>query len=123
MNAKKLIAAAAILAVTGSVFAQGQSEFIDYVNVPSTKTRAEVKAELAQDRAPRGAEFFDYTNVASTKSRADVHAELSKAYDEGVLNKAPEFFDYVNIASTRTRAEVRDEALQAARQAHNSVGG
>ena len=48
MNAKQLIAAAAILAAAGSAFAQ-QTEFVAAdAGFVSTKTRAEVRAELNQ---------------------------------------------------------------------------
>jgi hypothetical protein len=47
MNAKKLIAAFAAFAAAGSVFAQ-TGEFIEQPKAVSTKTRAEVRAELEQ---------------------------------------------------------------------------
>jgi Domain of unknown function (DUF4148) len=48
MRAKQLIATVAMIAATGSVFAQ-QGEWIDpTTGYKSTKTRAEVKAELKQ---------------------------------------------------------------------------
>jgi len=48
MNAKQLIGAAAILAAAGSAFAQ-QTEFVaPDAGFVSTKTRAEVRAELNQ---------------------------------------------------------------------------
>ena len=50
MNAKNLIAAVAVFAVTGSAFAVGSDETIHYNDVKSTKTRAEVMAELRQSQ-------------------------------------------------------------------------
>jgi hypothetical protein len=51
MNAKKLIAAVVVFAAAGSVFAQ-QTEFVaPDANFVSTKTRAEVLAELEQAQA------------------------------------------------------------------------
>jgi hypothetical protein len=86
MNAKKLIAAVAVFAATGSVFAQGSSEFVEFVNVPSTKTRAEVKAELAQAQAQgqvARSEYVEFTNVASSRSRDAVRNEALQAKKSG----------------------------------------
>ncbi|OWW20556.1 DUF4148 domain-containing protein [Noviherbaspirillum denitrificans] len=78
MNAKQIVAAFAILAATGSAFAAGNSEFVEFTNVPSTKTRAEVRAELAQAREQQVAgssEFVEFTPVASTRTREEVRRE------------------------------------------------
>lgn len=51
MNTKTLITAVALTAAfgfTGSAFAIGSDDTIHYQNVESTKSRAEVQAELAQ---------------------------------------------------------------------------
>jgi len=48
MNAKKLIAAVAVFAAANSALA---AEWVEFPSVPSTKTRAEVMAELKQARA------------------------------------------------------------------------
>ena len=47
MNINKTFAVAALLAVSGSVFANDLLPFTELDNFKSTKTRAEVKAELA----------------------------------------------------------------------------
>jgi hypothetical protein len=120
MNAKNIIAAA-VFAITGSAFAQGNSEFVEFTNVASTKSRAEVKAELAHAAATP--EFVEYANVASTKPRARVVAETRTAYDQGMLGRAPEFVEHVNVASSRSRAEVREEVLQAATPSRSAIGG
>ncbi|HYD63248.1 MAG TPA: DUF4148 domain-containing protein [Noviherbaspirillum sp.] len=121
MNAKNLIAAAAIFAATGSAFAQGNSEFVEFTDFVSTKTRAEVKAEIQQ--AATTPEFVEFTNVASTTPRSRVVAELRAAQDHTTVGSAPEFVEHVNVASTRTRAEVRDEMLHAAKPARVNIDG
>ncbi len=121
MNAKNLIAAAAIFAATGSAFAQGNSEFVEFTDFVSTKTRAEVKAEITQ--AAYTPEFVEFTHVASTKPRAHVIAELRAAQDHATVGSAPEFVEHVNVASTRTRAEVREEIMQASKPARANIDG
>lgn len=80
MNAKHLIAAVAVLAATGSAIAQ------EYVapdaNFVSTKSRAEVVAELRQARADGSLDVSEYgypvVQASSTlKSRDEVRAELA----------------------------------------------
>lgn len=78
MNAKQLIAAVAVFAATAPVFA---AEWVDFSNVVSTKTRAEVVTELKQAQA-NGAlaaaqsEYVVFTPAADTaRSRAEVRAE------------------------------------------------
>lgn len=79
MNAKHLIAAVAVLASAGSVLAQ------DYVppdaGFSSTKTRAEVIAELHQARADGSLNYSDHSYPVlkaetSRKTREQVQAEL-----------------------------------------------
>ena len=48
MNAKQLIAAVAVFAAAGSVFAADVTPFAEQENFVSTKTRAEVRAEVLQ---------------------------------------------------------------------------
>ena len=119
MNVKNLIAAVSILAATGSAFAQGNSEFVEFINVPSTKTRAEVQAELAQ--ATRTPEFVEHTNVASVAPRTTVAKRTT--YDESLLNHGPEFVEPLHVASNKSRAEVREEVVQAAKAARTTNGG
>jgi len=82
MNAKKLIAAVAVFAATGSAFA---SEWVDFSDFRSTKTRAEVVAELkqaqGQGQLAGNSEFVEFKNtaVASGKSRDEVRREAVAA--------------------------------------------
>jgi hypothetical protein len=80
MNAKNLIAAVTVLAAASSAFAAGNPEFVEFTNVQSTKTRAEVRAELAQ--ATKTPEFVEFTNVASNKTRDEVRQEALQASRE-----------------------------------------
>lgn len=62
-------------------------------------------------------EATQFTDMPSTHSRAEVKAELARAQASGELNTATELygsFDPV-VAGERSRAEVRAEARQAAR--------
>ncbi|WP_151632510.1 DUF4148 domain-containing protein [Noviherbaspirillum aerium] len=118
MNAKKLIAAVAVFAAANSAFA---SEWVDFSGFKSTKTRAEVIAEMNQGNASRqlagNSEFVEFKSapVASGKTRAEVRAELDKAYADGQLanNGSSEFVEFTNVASSKTRDQVRQEALAA----------
>ena len=82
MNAKQLIATVAVFAATTPVFA---SEYVDFSKFVSTKTRAEVVAELKQAQADgtlaaARSEYVVSTPVAGTpRSRADVRAEAIAA--------------------------------------------
>ncbi|WP_076591360.1 DUF4148 domain-containing protein [Herminiimonas arsenitoxidans] len=101
---KKLIAVIAISIASGTAFAHthtantnalqlAQAEESNYPILPSfasTKTRAEVKAELQQARekgllATTDSDYPKLPVVTSSKTRAQVKAELeqSKASDEG----------------------------------------
>jgi len=84
MNTKHLIAAVAIAFVGTGAFASEATQFTD---MPSTASRAEVKAELARAQAA------------------------------GEWNQVSALYGQVQpvFASVRTRAEVRAEAVQAAR--------
>lgn len=119
MKALKLIAAATMIAATGAAFAQGNTEFVEFTDFVSSKTRAEVRAELAADtQVARNSEFVEFVNVAAIAPRK----ELRAANDTVLSNQTPEFVEFVNVASTRTRAEVRNEVLQAAKPARTAVG-
>jgi hypothetical protein len=83
MNAKTIFAAIAMFAASSATFAAGNTEYVDFSNFHSTKTRAEVRAEL-QDANRDGAlarsnQFVEHTAVASTRSRDEVRAEAVKA--------------------------------------------
>lgn len=82
MNAKNLIAAAATLALAGSAFAAGNTEYVDFSHVQSVKTRAEVRAELEQayrQGALAQSEYVQFDRVASSRSRGDVRTEALQA--------------------------------------------
>ncbi|GAB3551444.1 hypothetical protein GCM10027343_35660 [Noviherbaspirillum agri] len=121
MKAKQLILAVTAVVATGSAFAQGNSEWVEFNDFVSTKSRAEVKAELAhayaQGEIARNAEYVEFNKVASTKPRAQVRAELAS---DTVRNT--EWVEHTNVASTKTRAEVRNEVLQAAKPARAKLG-
>ena len=88
MNAKQIIAAVAAMSAfvaAGSVFAADNGMYVEHLNVPTTKTRAEVRAELEQAQAA------------------------------GTLAGNSEFVEHIHVASGKTREEVRGEAVQAAR--------
>lgn len=86
MNAKKLIAAVAVFAATSSAFA---SEWVDFNDFQSTKTRAEVAAQLKDAQASGnyvvgGREFTaPDARFASAKTRAQVVAELKQSQADG----------------------------------------
>lgn len=85
MNAKQLIAAVAVFAAASGAFAADNGAYVDHSNAVSTKTRAEVRAEL------------------------------EKAYADGQLGHNSEFVEHTRIASSKSRDAVRTEAIQAAR--------
>jgi Domain of unknown function (DUF4148) len=89
MKAKHLIAAVAVFAATGSVFAQ-QTEFVaPEANFVSTKSRAQVVADLKASKANGdyvvgGREYVaPAAHFASTKTRAQVIAELKQSEGDG----------------------------------------
>lgn len=86
MNAKQWLAAIIVFAAAGSVVAAEQKEYVDFVNVPSTRTRAEVRAELDQ------------------------------AYRDGLVGQNTEVPTQAQIVSGKSRAEVRNETIQSARR-------
>lgn len=78
MNIKQLIAAVAVFAAGAPAFA---GEYVDYSNFASTKTRAEVVAELKQAQADgtwaaAKSEYVEFMPMAGTaRSRSEVRAE------------------------------------------------
>lgn len=96
-------------------------DFVEFVNVPSTKTPAETRVEL-QDAQAKGQtartspEFVEHAQVAG-KTRAEVRAELEAANAQGQIAHQPEFVEFTNVASTKTRDEVRQEAMRTANRA------
>jgi hypothetical protein len=80
MNAKKLIAAVAVFAAAGSAFAIDGETPVEQKNFVSSKSRADVMAEIAQARAqgmPVGGEAYPAAPmIANTgRTRAEVSAE------------------------------------------------
>lgn len=89
MNIKQLVAAITVLAATGAAFAEARP-----INTPfvSTKTRAEVRAELEQARAQglltRDRERHPvFAPVQSTRSREEVRAEAIEAMKHPQRNR------------------------------------
>jgi len=79
MNIKKIIIASALIASAASAFAE--NHYPPEQTFVSTKTRAEVIAEINQSggdlaRKNYAATFNPSTTLASSKSRAEVVAEL-----------------------------------------------
>jgi hypothetical protein len=121
MNAKHLVAAFAVFAAAGSVFAQ---EFVvPDANFVSTRTRAEVKAEIAQARADGTFDVKDYeypivARSGAAKNRTEVKAEIAQARADGILVVSDAAYPVLpKTAGTKTRAEVRGE-LRQYQQAH-----
>ncbi|MGE5650199.1 DUF4148 domain-containing protein [Noviherbaspirillum sp. UKPF54] len=116
MNAKQLIIAAAVFAAAGSAMADQTFPYVEFSNAPSTKTRAEVAAEV-RTPAVAQSEYVEFNKVPRGKTRAEVRAELQQAYASGELAaiRNTEFVEFSHVASTRTREEVRKEAIQAAK--------
>jgi len=116
MNAKHLVAAFAFLATTGSVFAQ---EFVvPDANFVSSRTRADVVAEIAEARANGTLDVIDsqYPVVATTgtpKTRAEVSAEIAQARANGTLDVIDSQYPVVASTGTpKTRAQVRAELAE-----------
>lgn len=92
MNAKQLIATVAAIAsftAAGSAFADQTYPYVEFSGFKSTKTRAEVMAELRDSQATGhqvvgGSEFTTPdAKFVSTKTRAQVMAELRQAQEDG----------------------------------------
>lgn len=83
MHAKQAIAAFAVFVSAGAAFAADNGIFVEHTNVASSRTRAEVRAELAQasagERIAGNSEFVEHTHVASTRSREEVRGEAVQA--------------------------------------------
>jgi anti-sigma28 factor (negative regulator of flagellin synthesis) len=100
MNAKKLIAAFAVLAAAGSAFAGDVDyPFADNTQLQSTKTRADVVAELKAsqangDYAVSDSEFpAPAVKLVPTKARADVVTELKQSHTDGSYAVEQRAFD------------------------------
>lgn len=85
MTTKSLVLASVLALVGTAALAQEATPWPEFDNLVSTKTRAEVKAELAQARAEgfafTGGEatLFREVPVAGTRERAAVRAEARAA--------------------------------------------
>jgi hypothetical protein len=71
MNAKQLIAVVAAMTVTGIAFAGENTEYIEQGKFTSTKSRAEVRAELEQAQAQgwrpgSNPEFVEFANTRAS---------------------------------------------------------
>lgn len=113
MHVKHLVAAFAILASTGSVLAQ---EFVDpAANFVSTRTRAEVIAELKQAQADGTdrvleSEYPVIRVTGTPKTRAEVLAELKQAQDDGSYYATEVTYPIIPAAMvSRSRSDVRAE--------------
>lgn len=126
MNIKKISAAILMLSLAGAALAE--APYPDDSKFVSTKTRAEVIAELAQARANGELPINEATypdkaiaSVASTKTRAEVIDELKQARANGELPINDASYPDKTIAaapvSTKTRAQVVEE-LKQYQQAH-----
>lgn len=120
---KTLLTAVALTLSTFASFAQEVTRAPEIDNFVSTRTRAEVLAELkiamagghlhAQGEITRAPEFDTFV---AARTRAQVKGELMAAIgrgerlSQGEVTRAPEQDLFV---STRTRAEVRNEVLAA----------
>jgi len=98
MKAKQLIAAIAVFAAAGSALADQTYPYVDFSGFKSTKTRAEVMAELRDSQASGqiagGNEFTaPDAKFVSTKTRAQVMAELRQAQEDGSYALAQQEFD------------------------------
>lgn len=131
MNIKKFSAAVLMLSLAGAALAE--APYPDDTKFVSTKTRAEVVAELQQARANGELQINDATYpdksiasaTVSTKTRAEVIDELKQARANGELpiNDAtyPDKAIVSAQVSTKTRAQVVEE-LKQYRQAHANSG-
>jgi hypothetical protein len=109
MNAKKLIAAVTVFAAAGSALADSTFPYVDFSGFKSTKTRAEVTAELKDARASGnyvvgGREYVQAdANFASTKTRAQVLNELKQAQANGTYVVGGEEYEgQIPVTARRT---------------------
>jgi len=126
MNIKKISAAVLMLSLAGAALAE--APYPEDTKFVSTKTRAEVIAELAQARANGELPINDVSypdkamaSAVSTKTRAEVIDELKQARANGELPINDATYPDKAIASapvsTKTRAQVVEE-LKQYQQAH-----
>ena len=143
MNAKQLIAAVAVLAAAGSALADDTGAYVDFTNVVSTKSRAEVVAELKQAQSEGsyvlgGEEYpnqfaastysvrpYVAAPVASGKSRAQVIAELKQAQADGsYVVGGEEFAGQAPVLARNSRTGTQSiESAQHKKPAAGAIGG
>lgn len=121
MNAKQLIAAVAVLAAANTAFA---AEWVEFTDFKSTKTRAEVMAELKQAQADgsyaaaRQEAVNPAANFTGTKTRAQVMAELEQSKADGTYAALHQEYEgqfpgLSNGAATGTRLAGKAGAAEA----------
>lgn len=90
MKVKTLIAAVTLLASAGAVFADHVNPFVDHAGFVSSRTRAEVIAEMQQAAAKgsvtRNSENIGHSNVVSTRTRDEVLNEAIQAAKSSLFN-------------------------------------
>lgn len=90
MKVKTLIAAVTLLASAGAVFAENGNPFVDHTGFVSSRTRAEVIAEMQQAAAKgsvtRNSENIGHSNVVSTRTRDEVLNEAIQAAKSSLFN-------------------------------------
>lgn len=85
MNTKDLIVAVAVFAAAGAAQADQTYPYVDHSNVNSTKTRAEVLAELEQAyitgryTSTNTPEFAAQTSIAANKASDEMRKETIQA--------------------------------------------
>jgi deoxyribose-phosphate aldolase len=90
MKVNTLISAVTLLTSAGAVFAGNVDPFVDHTGFVSSRTRAEVIAEMQQAAArgsvARNSEYVDHSNVVSTKTRDEVRNEAVQAAKSRLFN-------------------------------------
>lgn len=125
MNAKYLIAAAALSITTGAAFAADYTAPFADVAPTSTLTRAAVQQELLRAKAAGeivSGEYYGTPAPAhSTRSRAAVQSELQQAQAAGQIVSGELYGQLPTmVTSTATRKQVQAEAVAyTAQQAHS----
>lgn len=93
MKVKTLIAAVTLLASAGAVFAENGNSFADHTGFVSSRTRAEVIAEMQQAVAKgsvtRNSENIGHSNIVSTRTRDEVLNEAIQATKNSLTNPYP----------------------------------
>ena len=119
LNAKKLIAAVAVLAAAGSVLADNSLPYLDYGKLDSTLTRADVVAGIDPNAAGHSTannDVISFSTAGSALTRAEVLGEIEKNFAEGRGRTAgtPEFVESTQFASTEDRRRMHEETTRSA---------